>query len=95
MVQWDTLEARGWWEYWYQIWEKCVIIMWRVGRWWVKLGDLIRFISPLSGERIGVIIEFDENDNPIAFTTDESVFDRDDKTHWVSRDEAEVINESR
>ena len=52
----------------------------------MKVGDLIRFISPLSGERIGVIIEFDENGNPIAFTTDESVFDRDDKTHWVSRD---------
>ena len=61
----------------------------------MKVGDLIRFISPLSGERIGVIIEFDENDNPIAFTTDESVFDRDDKTHWVSKDEAEIINESR
>ncbi len=57
----------------------------------MKVGDLIRFISPLSG----VIIEFDENDNPIAFTTDESVFDRDDKTHWVSRDEAEVISASR
>ena len=61
----------------------------------MKVGDLIRFISPLSGERIGIIIEFDENDNPIAFTTDESVFDRDDKTHWVSRDKVEVLSASR
>jgi len=57
----------------------------------MKVGDLIRFISPLSG----VIIEFDENDNPIAFTTDESVFDRDDKTHWVSKFGLRVLSESR
>jgi len=61
----------------------------------LKRGDLIRFISPLSGERIGIIVEFDDKGNPIAFTADESVFDREDKTHWVHRDDAEIINEDR
>ena len=61
----------------------------------LKTGDLIRFISPLSGERIGIIVEFDTKGNLIAFTTGESVFDREDKTHWVHRDDVEIINEGR
>ena len=61
----------------------------------LKTGDLIRFTSPLSGERIGVIVEFDTQGNLIAFTSGESVFDREDKTHWVHKDDVEVISEDR